>query len=97
MYLLGIKIKRLVDEMFDKMQRLGRLKYTISHTSFSFSVLVVYKTNAKGERKGYAVVNICKLNDLVISDAYLLSLQSDNIGSAQGCINLVVLDIALFF
>lgn len=73
-YPLGIEAKRLVNKIFDKMQRLGRLKYTTSHTSFSFLVFVVYKTNAKGEKKRHAVVNICKLNDLVILDAYPLPL-----------------------
>ena len=80
-YPLGIEAKRLVDETFDEIQRLGRLKYTNSHTPFNFPVFVVYKTNAKGERKGCAVVDIYKLNDLVIPDAYLLPLQSDIIAS----------------
>ena len=97
MYLLGIEAKRLVDETFDKMQRLGRLKYTISHTPFSFPVFVVYKTNAKGERKGRTVVDIRKLNDLIVPDAYLLLLQSDMIASIQECTNLAVLDAASYF
>ena len=80
-YLLGIEAKRLVDETFDKIQRLDRLKYTTSHTLFSFPVFVVYKTNAKGERKGRAVVDIRKLNDLVVPDAYPFPLQSDIIAS----------------
>ena len=96
-YPLGIEAKRLVDETFDEMQRLGRLKYTTSHTPFSFPVFVVYKTNAKGEKKRRAVVDIRKLNDLVIPDAYPLPLQSDIIASVQGCTNLAVLDAASFF
>lgn len=96
-YPLSIKAKRLVDETFDKMQYLGHLKYTTSHTPFSFPVSIVYKTNAKRERKGRAVVDICKLNDLVIPNAYPLSLQSDIIASVQGCTNLAILDAALFF
>ena len=67
--------------MFDKMQHLGRLKYTTSYTPFSFPVFVVYKTNAKEEKKERAVVNIRKLNNLVIPDAYPLPLQSDIIAS----------------
>lgn len=74
MYLLGIKAKYVVNKMFDKIQRLGKLKYTTSHISFSFLVFVVYKINVKGERKKHAVVNICKLNNLIISDAYSLLL-----------------------
>lgn len=74
MYLLSIKAKRLVDEIFDEMQWLGRLKYIISHTPFSFPIFVVYKTNVKEEKKRRAVVDIQKLNDLVILDAYLFLL-----------------------
>ena len=96
-YLLGIKAKRLVDERFDKMQRLSRLKYITSHTSFSFLMFVVYKTNAKKEKKGHTVVNIRKLNDLLISDAYSLPLQLDIISSVQEYTNLAVLNAASFF
>lgn len=80
-YLLGIEAKCSVDKTFDKMQRLGRFKYTILYTLFSFSIFIVYKTNTKREKKRRAIVNICKLNDLVIRDAYLLPLQSDIITS----------------
>lgn len=83
--------------MFDKMHRLSRLKYITLHTPFSFPVFVVYKMNAKEERNGRAVVNICKLNNLVISDAYFFHLQSDIIANVQGCTNLAVLDATLFF
>ena len=51
-YLLDINSKRLVDEIFDELQRLGRLKYTISHTLFSFPVFVIWKTTANGEKNG---------------------------------------------
>lgn len=60
-------------------------------------MFVIYKTNAKAERKEHAMVNIRKLNNLVISDAYSLSLQSDIIVSMKGYINLAVLDAALFW
>lgn len=96
-YPLGIKIRHLVDKMFDEMHCLSRLKYTTPHTPFSFPVFVVYKTNIKEERKGRAVVNIHKLNDLVVPDTYSLSLQFDIIASIQGCMNLAVLDAILFF
>lgn len=97
MYPLGIKARYLVDKMFDKMYRFSCLKYTTLHTFFSFSVFVVYKTNAKGEKKGRVVVNIRKLNDLVVLDAYLLPLQSNIIASVQGYINVAVLDAAFSF
>lgn len=74
-YPLSIKAKPLVNKTFDKMQCLDRLKYTTSHTLFSFHVFVVYKINRKRERKRRAIVDIRKLNDLVIPNVYLLPLQ----------------------
>ena len=96
-YLLGIEARYLVNETFDEMHHLSRLKYTTLHTPFSFPVFVVYKINAKREKKRRAVVDIRKLNDLVVPDAYPLPLQSDIITSVQGCTNLAVLDAASFF
>lgn len=96
-YPLGIDNKRLVDKTFDKLQRLGRLKYTTSPTPFSFPVFVIWKTAANGEKKGRAVVDIRKLNDLVIPNAYPLPLQSEIIANVQGYTNLAVLDAASFF
>ena len=95
-YPLGINSKRLVDETFDELQRLGRLKYTTSHTPFSFFVFIIWKTAANGEKKGRAVVDIRKLNDLVIPNAYPLPLQSEIIANVQGYTNLAVLDAASF-
>lgn len=73
-YPLDIEAKCLVDKMFDEMQHHDWLEYINSYTSFSFPIFVVYKTNAKGERKRQVVVYIRKLNDLVILDIYLFSL-----------------------
>lgn len=43
------------------------------------------------------MVDIRRLNDLVIPDAYLLPLQSEIITSIQGCPHLAILDAASFF
>ena len=96
-YPLGINSKRLVDKTFDELQRLGHLKYTTSHTLFSFPVFVIWKTAANDEKKGRAVVDIQKLNDLVIPNTYPLPLQSEIIANVRGYTNLAVLDAALFF
>ena len=96
-YLLDINSKRLVDGTFNELQRLGCLKYTTSHTPFSFSVFIIWKTAANSEKKGRAVVDIRKLNDLVIPNTYPLPLQSEIIANVQGYTNLAVLDAASFF
>ena len=96
-YPLGINSQRLVDETFDELQCLGCLKYITSHMLFSFPVFVIWKTAANGEKKGQAVVDIRKLNDLVIPDTYPLPLQSEIIANVQGYTNLAVLNVASFF
>ena len=96
-YPLGINSKQLVDETFDELQRFGCLKYTISHISFSFLVFVIWKTAANSEKKGRAVVDIRKLNDLVIPNAYPLPLQSEIIANVQGYTNLAIFNATSFF
>ena len=73
-YPLGNEACQIVDETFDEMHRLGRLKFTSEHTPFNFPVFVVYKLDAEGKRKGRAVVDIRKLNDMVLLDSYPLPL-----------------------
>ena len=80
-YPLGNETCQLVDKTFDEIHCLGRFKFTSEHTPFSFLIFVVWKLDAKGKRKGKAVVNIQKLNNMVLPDSYSLSLQSDIIAN----------------
>ena len=96
-YSLGNKACQLINKTFDKMHCLGRLKFTSGHTPFSFPVFVVWKLDAEGKKNGRAVVDIRKLNNMVLPDSYPLPLQSEIIANVQGCTNLAVLDAASFF
>ena len=96
-YLLGVKARTLVDETFDKLQQQGRLLYTQGHTPFSFPVFVVWKPEPNGTKKRRAVVDIRRLNKLVVPDAYPVPLQSDIIASVRGRTHLAILDAASFF
>lgn len=73
-YCLGNDVRRLVDDTFDEMHKQGRLKFTTDPTPFSFPVFVVWKSDSDGKRKGRAVMDIRKLNDLVLPDSYPLPL-----------------------
>lgn len=79
------------------MHRLSRLEFTTEHTPFSFPMFVVWKADAEGKRKGRVVVDIRKLNKMVLPDSYPLPLQSEIIANIQGCTNLAVLNAASFF
>lgn len=96
-YLLGNEVWRVIDDNFHKIHKQSRLQYTTKPTSFSFSVFIIYKTDHQGKRKGRAVVNMQKLNKLVLPDSYFFPLQSEIIANVQGCTNLAVLNTALFF
>lgn len=86
-----------MDDTFDKLQRQGCLVYIQTHTPFSFSVFVVWKRRLNGSRKRRAVVDIRKLNDLMVPDLYPLPLKSEILTNVQGCTHLAVLDAASFF
>ena len=83
--------------MFDKMHKQSRLKYITDPTLFSFPVFVIYKTDFHGKRKSHAVVDIQKVNNLVLLDSYPFLLQSEIIANVQGYTNLVVFDTPSFF
>ncbi len=51
----------------------------------------------KIKKKSKVVVDIQKLNEMVLPDSYLLPLQSKIIANVQRYTNLTVLDIVLFF
>ena len=96
-YLLSNDTRHLIDNTFDEMQRQGHLEFNTNPTPFSFPVFIVWKSDSDGKRKSRVVMDIRKLNDLVLSDSYPLPLQSEIIANVQGCTNLAVLDTASFF
>lgn len=96
-YPLGNDSCRVVDETFDKMHHQGRLKFITNPTPFNFPVFVVWKPDGDRKKKGRAVVDIWKLNEMVLPNSYPLPLQSEIIANVQGCTNLAVLDAASFF
>ena len=96
-YPLGEKDRQVVDKTFDELHDQGRLEWTAESTPFSYPVFVVWRTLPNGERKGRAVVDIRKLNEVTQPDAYPLPLQSDIIATVSGCQYITVIDCASFF
>ena len=96
-YPLGIKDRMIVDEVFDKLQRQGRLEYTKQPTPFCFPVFVVHKTLPDGSDHGRPVVDIRKLNQVSVRDAHPLPPQSEVIALIQGCLYVTCVDGASFF
>ena len=96
-YPLGVKDRAIVDKVFDKLQAQGRLEYTKQPTPFCFPVFVVHKTLPDGTQHGRPVVDIRKLNQVSIRDAYPLPQQSDIIALIAGCRFVTCVDGASFF
>lgn len=96
-YLLGNEVWQVIDNMFSKIHKQGCLEYTIDPTFFSFLVFIIYKTDSHNKRKSHAVIDIRKLNNLVLFNSYSLLLQSKIIAKIQRCINLAVCNAASFF
>lgn len=57
---------------------------------------MVWKTAINNKRKNQIVVDIYKLNNLIISNAYFLLLQSEIITNIQEYTNLAILNTASF-
>lgn len=96
-YLLDLKDKEVVNKTFDELYQQERLKWTRQLISFRYSVFVVWKTNRDDERKERVVVNIRDLNELLLSDAYSISLQVDVIKRLINCTHISILDAMSFF
>lgn len=75
-YPLGNNSRRLVDNTFDKMHKQRRLKLITDPILFSFPVFIVWKIDAQGKKKGCTVIDIWKLNELVLPDFYTFPLQA---------------------
>ena len=80
-YPLGNDARGLIDDTFNELHQQGRMKFTSDPMPFSFPVFVVWKSDSEGKKKGRAVVDIGKLNDLVLPDSYPLSRQSEIIAN----------------
>ena len=96
-YPLSNEVRHVVNNTFDEMHKQGRLQYPTDPTPFSFPVFVVFKIDHQSRKKGWAGVDIRRLNKLVLPDFYPLPLQSEIIANVQGCSNLAVLNGASFF
>ena len=91
-YPLGFKDREVIDKVFNELHSQGRLEWTKESTPFSFPVFVVWKGT-----KGRPVVDIRRLNEMLVRDAYAVPLQQDVIEMLAGCPFISVMDATSFF
>ena len=75
-YLLRIKNKVVLDEIFDDFQSKDKLLWTANATSFSFLCFVIWRDSSK-VRKNRVMIDVRELNAITQSDAYFVFLQSN--------------------
>jgi hypothetical protein len=90
----------IIDTVLNKFHSQGKFEWIIKSTLYAFPVFVAWRTLYKDRiptRKSRAVVDIQKLNRVVVSDAYPIPLQSDIIRAMFGCKYISVIDGTDFF
>jgi hypothetical protein len=95
-YSLDTNDRKVINDIFNRLQTQSRLKFTIVATSFAYSVFVVW-TIKNDVRKKRAIMNIRELNNLFVSDIYFVSSQFEIIDDLLECKYLSILDANAFF
>ena len=95
-YSLSARDKNVIDTTFNELQNQNKLSYTTKATSFNLSCFVVWKESVEKKKKR-VVMNIRKLNAVLQSNAYSISLQFEILQAVQNCIYIFVIDCAVFF
>ena len=95
-YSLDSRDRKIIDSIFDELQRQNKLSYITKSTLFSFSCFVVWRESFD-KRKNRVVIDIRDLNAISQLDAYSISLQFDVLQAVQNCIYISVIDCFEFF
>lgn len=95
-YPLGPKDREVVDKIYSKLYKQGRISYSTQLTPFGFPVFVVQR-EVDGQSKGRAVIDIRGLNKVSITDTYPIPLQSDIIQYVARANFISIVNYASFF
>ena len=95
-YSLEVKNRNFIDATFDKLHQQDKLHWTIQSISFNYSVFVVWRDTLTDQKKR-VVIDIRNLNDIIESDNYSLSLQSDIIAEIADSFYISIIDAVDWF
>ena len=95
-YSLETKDKKILNNTFDNFHKKNRLKWTNQTILFSYSIFIAWRI-VNDVRKKRIIVNIRELNDIIISDVYSISSQSEIINDFKNCTHIFVFDANFFF
>ena len=99
-YFVDVKNQKFIDEIFDKLHKQNKMKWSNSSIFFDYSVFVVWKTVIKNEkfvRKNRIVVNIRNLNQISQIDVYSMFVQTDIIAAVFECFHIFIIDAQNYF
>ena len=96
-YLLGEADWLVVNKTFNKLYNQNQMKWTSQLMPFTHPYFIIWKRLLNNGRKGRVVVNIWRLNQILISDAYSVSLQSEILADVSGTKFITTVDCSSFF
>ena len=94
---MTLKVRKLINEKFDKMHAQRKINWFIKFISFVFSVFVIYKIvyvdlKKIAKRKEKVIINIRGLNKIIISNNHSIPFQKDIVIVIQKYIFINVID-----
>jgi uncharacterized protein (UPF0333 family) len=99
-YSLRSNERVIVDEIFDNLHFKEKMKWFTNSTSFDYFVFVIYRIimkNDKSTRKERAVIDIRRLNAIIVTDAYFMSAQTNIIVAVTKCLYIFVINVLRYF
>jgi hypothetical protein len=99
-YLLDSNERAVIDETFDNLHAKKKMKWSIKSISFEYLVFVIYRTvmkNDKLTRKDRVVINIRDLNAIIVSDVYLMLVQTNIIVAVAECEYISIMNVLEYF
>lgn len=89
--------KRLVNETFDSLHNQEKMKWNTRFTQYNSLVFVIWRTLSSKKRKRRMIMNIRDLNKRIISNIYLMSLQTNIIAAMIETKFISTFDATIFF
>jgi hypothetical protein len=99
-YFLESDKRVIVNEIFDNLHVKEKMKWFTNSTSFDYSIFVIYRTIIKNDkliRKKRVVIDIRKLNAIILTDAYSMSAQTNIIVAVTECLYISVMNVLRYF
>ena len=95
-YPLSSQDYEVLDKVFNKLYRQGKIVYIMKPTPFIYLVFIVQRT-IKGQQKGRVVIDLRALNCITVPNNYPLPLQSEIIVTLRSKKFITAINVTSFF